>query len=72
MESVADIRCRGSSTDDRNDSQSTESMLIQPRHVGLIAEFTRSGSSVAMNRIGMNENPSPYLQMSVETTCSFC
>jgi len=45
---------------------------VNPRHLSLIADFmTRSGSYVAMNRTGMSECPSPFLQMSFETTCSF-
>lgn len=45
---------------------------VNPRHLSLIADFmTRTGSYVAMNRSGMLECPSPFLQMSFETTCSF-
>ena len=45
---------------------------VNPRHLSLIADFmTRTGSYVAMNRAGMNECASPFLQMSFETTCTF-
>jgi DNA-directed RNA polymerase I subunit RPA1 len=45
---------------------------VNPRHLSLIADFmTRTGSYVAMNRAGMNECSSPFLQMSFETTCTF-
>lgn len=45
---------------------------VNPRHLSLIADFmTRTGSYVAMNRIGMTECPSTLLQMSFETTCTF-
>jgi DNA-directed RNA polymerase I subunit RPA1 len=45
---------------------------VNPRHLSLIADFmTRTGSYVAMNRLGMNHCPSPFLQMSFETTCTF-
>jgi DNA-directed RNA polymerase I subunit RPA1 len=33
--------------------------------------MTRRGTFSAMNRAGMNDCPSPYLQMSFETTCTF-
>ena len=45
---------------------------VNPRHLSLIADFmTRTGSYLAMNRIGMADCPSPFLQMSFETTCTF-
>ena len=45
---------------------------VNPRHLSLIADFmTRTGSYVAMNRAGMQECSSPFLQMSFETTCTF-
>lgn len=45
---------------------------VNPRHLSLIGDFmTRNGSYTAMNRIGMMECPSPFLQMSFETTCTF-
>lgn len=45
---------------------------VNPRHLSLIADFmTRTGSYVAMNRIGMVHCPSTLLQMSFETTCTF-
>ena len=45
---------------------------VNPRHLTLIADFmTRCGTFVAMNRIGMKECSSPFLQMSFETTCTF-
>ena len=45
---------------------------VNPRHLSLIADFmTRNGSYVPMNRQGMNESSSPYVQMSFETTCQF-
>jgi len=45
---------------------------VNPRHLSLIADFmTRNGSYLAMNRIGMNDCSSPFLQMSFETTCNF-
>ena len=45
---------------------------VNPRHLSLIADFmTRNGSYVPMNRIGISNCPSPFLQMSFETTCTF-
>lgn len=45
---------------------------VNPRHLLLIADFmTRTGGFVPMNRNGMGECPSPFLQMSFETTCTF-
>lgn len=45
---------------------------VNPRHLNLIADFmTRAGSFTAMNRQGMSETDSPFLQMSFETTCHF-
>lgn len=45
---------------------------VNPRHLSLIADFmTRNGSYAALNRIGMNDCSSPFLQMSFETTCTF-
>jgi len=45
---------------------------VNPRHLSLIADFmTRNGSYVPMNRQGMGECSSPYVQMSFETTTQF-
>jgi DNA-directed RNA polymerase I subunit RPA1 len=45
---------------------------VNPRHLSLIADFmTRTGSYLPMNRMGMSDCPSPFLQMSFETTCTF-
>jgi RNA polymerase Rpb1, domain 5 len=45
---------------------------VNPRHLSLIADFmTRTGSYLPMNRQGMTECSSPFLQMSFETTCNF-
>lgn len=45
---------------------------VNPRHLSLIADFmTRNGDYTPMNRIGMNSCPSPFLQMSFETTVTF-
>ena len=45
---------------------------VNPRHLSLIADFmTRTGSYLPMNRMGMNECSSPFLQMSFETTSTF-
>ena len=45
---------------------------VNYRHLNLIGDFmTRTGSYIAMNRIGMNHSASPFLQMSFETTCQF-
>ena len=45
---------------------------VNPRHLNLVADFmTKSGQYVAMNRMGMADCSSPFLQMSFETTCQF-
>jgi len=45
---------------------------VNARHLNLIADFmTRLGTYIPMNRAGMFECASPYLQMSFETTCGF-
>lgn len=45
---------------------------VNARHLNLIADYmTRMGTYIPMNRAGMEECPSPYLQMSFETTCGF-
>jgi len=45
---------------------------VNPRHLSLIADYmTRTGSFNAMNRAGMLMCPSPFLQMSFESTTSF-
>jgi len=45
---------------------------VDPRHLSLIADYmTFSGSYTAMNRNGMREMSSPFLQMSFETTAQF-
>ena len=45
---------------------------VNARHLSLIADYmTRTGSYKAMNRLGMNECASPFLQMSFETTSTF-
>ena len=45
---------------------------VNPRHLNLVADFmTKSGQYVAMNRMGMGDCSSPFLQMSFETTCQF-
>jgi len=45
---------------------------VNSRHLSLIADFmTRNGGYSPLNRMGMVENASPFLQMSFETTCSF-
>lgn len=45
---------------------------VNARHLSLIADYmTRKGLFVAMNRGGMMDCPSPFLQMSFETTCTF-
>ena len=42
------------------------------RHLSLIADYmTRNGRYMPMNRAGMQECPSPFLQMSFETTAEF-
>jgi len=45
---------------------------VNYRHLSLVADFmTRKGSYIPFNRNGMMDCPSPYLQMSFETTCTF-
>lgn len=45
---------------------------VNARHLSLIADFmTRNGGYNALNRIGMLQCASPFLQMSFETTCTF-
>ena len=45
---------------------------VDPRHLSLIADYmTFEGGYKPFNRIGMNSNPSPFSQMSFETTTSF-
>ncbi|CAJ1955371.1 unnamed protein product [Cylindrotheca closterium] len=45
---------------------------VDPRHLSLIADYmTFSGGYTAMNRTGMREMSSPFLQMSFETTAQF-
>lgn len=45
---------------------------VDPRHLSLIADYmTFEGGYKAMNRIGMNDCNSPFLQMSFETTANF-
>jgi hypothetical protein len=45
---------------------------VDPRHLGLIADYmTYGGGFKAMNRLGMRAAPSPYQQMSFETTAGF-
>jgi DNA-directed RNA polymerase I subunit RPA1 len=45
---------------------------VDPRHLSLIADYmTFSGGYTAMNRTGMREMSSPFLQMSFETTADF-
>eukprot|EP01039_Chlorochromonas_danica_P006231 gene6231-6870_t len=45
---------------------------VNPRHLSLIGDFmTRHGEFTPMNRMGMVKCPSPLLQMSFETTCTF-
>ena len=45
---------------------------VDPRHLTLIADYmTFSGEYTAMNRTGMREMSSPFLQMSFETTAKF-
>lgn len=45
---------------------------VDPRHLSLIADYmTYSGGYTAMNRNGMKEMSSPFLQMSFETTAQF-
>ena len=45
---------------------------VDPRHLSLIADYmTFNGGYKAMNRIGMTDCSSPFLQMSFETTANF-
>ncbi|KAJ3120697.1 hypothetical protein HK100_012688 [Physocladia obscura] len=45
---------------------------VDRRHLSLIADYmTYEGGYKAFNRIGMNSNPSPFAQMSFETTAKF-
>lgn len=45
---------------------------VDPRHLTLIADYmTYDGGFKAMNRIGMNDSGSSFLQMSFETTATF-
>jgi DNA-directed RNA polymerase I subunit RPA1 len=45
---------------------------VNQRHLSLIADYmTRSGSYVALNRIGMADSMSIFNQMSFETTTQF-
>ena len=45
---------------------------VNTRHLLLIADFmTRNGTYTPMNRIGMRASPSPFLQMSFESTVAF-
>jgi len=45
---------------------------VDPRHLSLIADYmTFDGGFKAMNRNGMNDISSPFLQMSFETTANF-
>lgn len=45
---------------------------VDPRHLSLIADYmTFEGGYKPFNRMGMNSNPSPFAQMSFETTTSF-
>jgi len=45
---------------------------VDPRHLSLIADYmTFEGDYRAMNRIGMETNPSPFAKMSFETTTHF-
>ena len=45
---------------------------VNRRHLSLIADYmTRQGGFLAMNRSGMMECSSPFLQMSFESTCTF-
>ncbi|KAJ3414278.1 hypothetical protein HDV05_006807 [Chytridiales sp. JEL 0842] len=45
---------------------------VDKRHLSLIADYmTFEGGYKPFNRIGMNSNPSPFAQMSFETTASF-
>jgi len=45
---------------------------VDPRHLGLLADYmTYDGGYCPLNRGGMADVGSPYLQMSFETTCQF-
>merc|ERR1712043_140280 len=45
---------------------------VDPRHLGLIADYmTYNGGYKPMNRMGMIDSGSPFLQMSFETTSKF-
>lgn len=45
---------------------------VDPRHLSLIADYmTFGGNYTPMNRTGMRETSSPFLQMSFETTAQF-
>ncbi|KAI9011347.1 hypothetical protein BC832DRAFT_613569 [Gaertneriomyces semiglobifer] len=45
---------------------------VDPRHLSLIADhMTFEGAYRPFNRMGMNSNPSPFAQMSFETTTQF-
>lgn len=45
---------------------------VDPRHLGLVADYmTYKGGYTAMNRIGLSDHESPFLQMSYETTSQF-
>jgi DNA-directed RNA polymerase I subunit RPA1 len=47
-------------------------ITVDPRHLSLIADsMTFQGGYRPMNRIGMQESSSPFLQMSFETTGTF-
>lgn len=48
------------------------SIDVDPRHLGLIADFmTRGGSFAAFSRIGLRASTSPFAKMSFETTVGF-
>ena len=45
---------------------------VDTRHLSLIADYmTFEGGYKPFNRMGMGSNPSPFAQMSFETTTSF-
>ena len=45
---------------------------VDPRHLSLIADYmTFQGGYRAMNRIGIDASPSPFLKMSFETAAAF-
>ena len=47
-------------------------IAVDPRHLGLVADFmTYQGGFRALNRMGMAQVSSPFLQMSFETTATF-